>query len=116
LQQPPDHHLAQLNIGRIRYEIDDPGMADLTNNLALVNGLAERSAGFIWRYADERAATPPTRGHMQTRVSSSIFRFGRASRHLNAGSSDECLVLREERTCRARGKADVAPTPHFGSD
>jgi uncharacterized protein DUF3291 len=24
LQQPPNHHLAQLNIGRIRYEIGDP--------------------------------------------------------------------------------------------
>ena len=45
LQQPPNHHLAQLNIGRIRYEIDDPRMADFTNNLAMVNGLAERSAG-----------------------------------------------------------------------
>jgi hypothetical protein len=46
LQQPPDHHLAQLNIGRIRYEIDDPRMADFTNNLALVNGLAERNTRF----------------------------------------------------------------------
>ncbi len=46
MHQPPDHHLAQLNIGRIRYEIDDPRMADFTNNLSLVNGLAERSSGF----------------------------------------------------------------------
>src|SRR5262249_23575037 len=28
-------------------------MADFTNNLALVNGLAERSTGFVWRYIDE---------------------------------------------------------------
>ena len=40
MEQPLDHHLAQLNIGRIRYEVDDPRMADFTNNLALVNGLA----------------------------------------------------------------------------
>jgi hypothetical protein len=33
LQRPPNHHLAQLNIGRIRYETDDPRMADFTNNL-----------------------------------------------------------------------------------
>jgi hypothetical protein len=38
-----------LNIGRLRYEVDDPRMADFTNNLALVNGLAEGSAGFLWR-------------------------------------------------------------------
>ena len=36
-------HLAQLNIGRIRYEIEDPRMADFANNLAMVNGLAERT-------------------------------------------------------------------------
>src|SRR5262245_36999015 len=35
LQQPPNHHLAELNIGRIRYDLDDPRMADFTNNLEL---------------------------------------------------------------------------------
>jgi hypothetical protein len=68
LQQPPDHHLAQLNIGRIRYEIDDPGMADLTNNLALVNGVAERSAGFIRRYADESGNATNTRPYADPRI------------------------------------------------
>jgi hypothetical protein len=43
MQQPHNHHLAQLNIGRTRYEIDDPRMADFTNNLALVNSIAERA-------------------------------------------------------------------------
>ena len=46
-------HLAQLNIGRFRYPTDDPRMADFMNNLDLVNGLAERSAGFIWRLQDD---------------------------------------------------------------
>jgi len=45
-------HLAQLNIGRLRYPTNDPRMADFMNNLDLVNGLAERSAGFIWRLKD----------------------------------------------------------------
>jgi len=61
LQQPPNHQLAQLNVGRIRYEIDDPRMADFTNNLALVNGIAERSAGFVWRYIDESGHATATR-------------------------------------------------------
>jgi hypothetical protein len=68
LQQPPNHHLAQLNIGRIRYEIDDPRMADFTNNLALVNGLAERSAGFIWRYVDESGNATNTRPYTDPRI------------------------------------------------
>ena len=46
-------HLAQLNIGRLRYEADDPRMADFVDNLAMVNGLAERSEGFVWRYQDD---------------------------------------------------------------
>ena len=46
-------HLAELNIGRIRYPLDDPRMADFVDNLELVNGLAERSAGFVWRLKDE---------------------------------------------------------------
>lgn len=62
MQPPPNHHLAQLNIGRIRYEVDDARMADFTNNLAMVNGLAERTPGFVLRststrpYADPRIA------------------------------------------------------------
>jgi Domain of unknown function (DUF3291) len=46
-------HLAQLNIGRFRYPTDDPRMADFMNALDLVNGLAERSDGFVWRLKDE---------------------------------------------------------------
>jgi hypothetical protein len=46
-------HLAQLNIGRFLYPSDDPRMADFMNNLALVNGLAERSNGFVWRLKDD---------------------------------------------------------------
>ncbi len=46
-------HLAQLNIGRFRYPTDDPRMADFMNNLALVNGIADHSQGFVWRLADD---------------------------------------------------------------
>jgi hypothetical protein len=48
-----ERHLAELNAGRIRYPLGDPRMADFANNLALVNGLAERSPGFVWRLKDE---------------------------------------------------------------
>ena len=46
-------HLAQLNIGRFRYPTDDPHMADFMTNLDLVNALAERSEGFVWRLKDD---------------------------------------------------------------
>lgn len=54
-------YLAQLNIGRLRHEIDDPRMADFVENLAFVNGLAERMPGFIWRYQDDSGAAVDTR-------------------------------------------------------
>ena len=61
MQQPPGHHLAELNIGRVKYELDDPRMADFTDNLELVNGLAERSPGFVWRYVDDSGNATDTR-------------------------------------------------------
>ena len=61
MQQPVGHHLAQLNIGRIRYEIDDPRMNGFVDNLAFVNDLAERSPGFVWRYQDDSGNATNTR-------------------------------------------------------
>ncbi|HHY49973.1 MAG TPA: DUF3291 domain-containing protein [Alphaproteobacteria bacterium] len=42
-------HVAELNIGRLRYPIDDPRMADFVDNLGRVNAAAERMPGFVWR-------------------------------------------------------------------
>lgn len=47
------YHLAQLNIGKIKYPLDDPHIADFVNNLAKINALAEVSPGFVWRLQDE---------------------------------------------------------------
>ena len=49
-----DHHLAQVNIGRMRgTNIEDLVMQEFVENLDRINGLAEKSAGFIWRLKDE---------------------------------------------------------------
>lgn len=68
MRQPAGHHLAQLNIGRVRYDLDDPRMADFTDNLALVNGIAERSDGFVWRYVDESGNATNTRPYADPRI------------------------------------------------
>ena len=47
--QPPNMHLAEVNIGRTRGAIDDPVMAEFKARLDAVNALAERSPGFVWR-------------------------------------------------------------------
>jgi hypothetical protein len=42
-------HVAELNIARPLYPLDDPRMADFVNALDRVNAVAERSEGFVWR-------------------------------------------------------------------
>lgn len=68
MQQPIGHHLAELNIGRVRYDLDDPRMAEFTNNLDLVNGLAERSPGFVWLYVDDSGNATDTRPFAEARI------------------------------------------------
>ena len=50
-----DHHIAQLNIGVLNYPRDHAGVAEFVDNVPRVNGLAERSKGFVWRCVDEQA-------------------------------------------------------------
>src|SRR5216110_2766955 len=44
------HHLAQLNVARMRAPIDSPVLADFVAMLEPINTLAESSPGFVWRH------------------------------------------------------------------
>lgn len=44
-----NNHIAQLNFGSLTHGFDDPRSAGFVDNIARVNGLAERSEGFVWR-------------------------------------------------------------------
>src|SRR5690349_15580810 len=46
-------HLAQMNTARLRAPLDDPSMAEFAEGVPLMNALADRSPGFLWRLADE---------------------------------------------------------------
>jgi hypothetical protein len=46
--------LAQINIGRIRAPLDSPTMAGFVQHLEEINGLADRSPGFVWRLQTEQ--------------------------------------------------------------
>jgi len=48
-----DHHLAQLNIGRVRAPLDSPQLADFVAGLEPVNALADGAPGFVWRLQTE---------------------------------------------------------------
>ena len=46
-------HLAEFNFGTLRYDWDDPRVADFADNLDLVNGIAAQASGFVWRMPDD---------------------------------------------------------------
>ncbi|MDJ0950804.1 MAG: DUF3291 domain-containing protein [Alphaproteobacteria bacterium] len=47
------YHLAQMNVATARYPLTDSRMRDFVVRLDGINGLAERSPGFVWRLKDE---------------------------------------------------------------
>ena len=47
------HHLAQINVARLKAPIDAPETADFKNNLDRINAIAEASPGFVWRLTGE---------------------------------------------------------------
>ena len=51
--QPRAHHLAEFNIGTLRYDWEDPRVADFLNNLDRIYALAARSPGYVWHMAGE---------------------------------------------------------------
>ena len=42
-------HVAQMNVGTLRYPTDDPRIAEFMNQLDSVNALADAAPGFVWR-------------------------------------------------------------------
>lgn len=45
-------HLAEFNMAPALHPLDDPRMAEFVANLEPINGLAERSPGFVWRLVE----------------------------------------------------------------
>ena len=51
--QPPQSHLAQLNVACAPDDMDSPRLSGFMGALDRVNGVAERSPGFVWRLKDD---------------------------------------------------------------
>ncbi|HEY3688030.1 MAG TPA: DUF3291 domain-containing protein [Streptosporangiaceae bacterium] len=49
------YHLAQFNVGRTVAPMDSGEMAGFRDGLAVINGLADRTPGFVWRLVGEAA-------------------------------------------------------------
>ncbi|MEO0622729.1 MAG: DUF3291 domain-containing protein [Pseudomonadota bacterium] len=81
---PTGRHLAEFNIGVLRHDWEDPRVADFLNGLALVNGVAARSPGFVWRLGDEEMeaaqedANGPLGGNPRTASTLSVWESAEA--------------------------------------
>lgn len=54
------YQLAQINVARMSGEsLEDPIMKAFVDNLDRVNGLAESSEGFVWRFTDDANQPSP---------------------------------------------------------
>lgn len=48
------YQIAEINIARMKgININDPLMKEFVDNLDIVNGIAEKSPGFVWRLKDD---------------------------------------------------------------
>ena len=45
----PGHHLAQVNVARMRESLDRPSMRAFVDGLEPINALADAAPGFVWR-------------------------------------------------------------------
>lgn len=81
------HHLAEFNIGVLKYDWDDPRVADFADNLDRVNGIAKASPGFVWMLeeaamdAAQRDATGPLGGNPRTASTLSVWTDAASLRH-----------------------------------
>lgn len=48
-----EFHLAQINVAKMLYPMDHPGMAAFVAQLDAVNALADRAPGFVWRASND---------------------------------------------------------------
>jgi len=73
-------HLAEFNHGILRYDWDDPRIADFADNLDRIYDLARRSDGYIWHLEGEEMEaaqidpTGPLGGNPRTASTLSVWR------------------------------------------
>jgi hypothetical protein len=79
----PLYHIAQVNIGRIRADLNDPIMAGFVNRLEEINALADASPGFVWRLQTNEGNATYFRpfGDERTLLNMSVWRDIESLRH-----------------------------------
>lgn len=89
-------HLAQVNTAIAKYKYGDPEFAGFVDNLDRINGLADSSAGFVWRYItdDEDAEVKRVFGDERLIFNMSLWESMRDLREF-VYDSDHVQILRQ---------------------
>jgi len=94
-----DHHIAQVNIARMKAPLDSPVMEGFVSRLAEINALADAADGFVWRLQTEAGDATYLRPYEDDRI---LF-------NLSVWTSIETLKSYVYRTAHAellRGRRD----------
>jgi Domain of unknown function (DUF3291) len=94
-----DHHLAQVNVGRLVAPIDALEIADFVTALDPVNARADRAAGFVWRLQTEEGNATSIRAFDDPLVilNLSVWESLEALEAFVYGDRDHRAVLRRRR-------------------
>lgn len=107
-------HLAQINLAYALGDEGDPVMAEFMAQLDEINALAERSPGFVWRYATD-SRDPKQRELADPRV---LFNMSvwdsAASLHAYAYKSAHGKVFAARRKWFGEWKSHVGALPELG--
>lgn len=64
----PDNQLAQINLARAKYDLEDSRMQGFVESIDRINDLAEASPGFVWRLVDASAPSSYLRAQTDPRL------------------------------------------------
>jgi hypothetical protein len=78
-----EYHIAQVNIGRMKGDIDGPVMAGFASRLNEINALADAAPGFVWRLKGEENNATYLRPYNDERIifNMSVWRDVESLRH-----------------------------------
>ncbi|MGQ4478279.1 DUF3291 domain-containing protein [Streptomyces sp. SAS_276] len=95
----PAYQLAQANLGRLRFPLDSPELADFVAALDPVNAAADTAAGFVWRLQSDsgNATDVPVLGDDWLIINMSVWRDTDAlTAFMYQGEHRELLARRRE--------------------
>jgi hypothetical protein len=89
-------HLVQVNVAFQKYAMDDPQFSGFVDNLDRINGLADSTPGFVWRYIsdDDDAAVKKLFGNPMLLFNMSVWESKQALEDF-VYRSDHVHILRQ---------------------